>query len=294
MRNLKVTMGFRGTNYHGFQRQPNGITVQEVVETALSKLFNEPVTIQGCSRTDTGVHAKEYCFTMQTEKQLPERNFIRGACGYLPDEKTPVVTDASEFMVREARKHSPENPLYIVSIAAATNAASAILTDPVAMTENVVHIWLGGHALHWVDTKEFNMKQDIAAARVLFGCGAPLVQLPCNGVASGFTTTEPELRHYLKGKNPLCDYLLAKATEGMDRHFRDIAWDRAIWDVTAVGWLLNEKNRMMLSYLRPALIPQYDGTYSEQPTRHPMRYVYFIKRYDLMTDLFLKLAGAGQ
>ena len=73
MRNLKVTMGFRGTNYHGFQRQPNGITVQEVVETALSKLFNEPVTIQGC-------------FTMQTEKQLPERNFIRGACGYLPED----------------------------------------------------------------------------------------------------------------------------------------------------------------------------------------------------------------
>ena len=86
MRNLKVTMGFRGTNYHGFQRQPNGITVQEVVETALSKLFNEPVTIQGCSRTDTGVHAKEYCFTMQTEKQLPERIFIRGACGYLPED----------------------------------------------------------------------------------------------------------------------------------------------------------------------------------------------------------------
>ena len=86
MRNLKVTMGFRGTNYHGFQRQPNGITVQEVVETALSKLFNEPVTIQGCSRTDTGVHAKEFCFTMQTKKQLPERNFIRGACGYLPED----------------------------------------------------------------------------------------------------------------------------------------------------------------------------------------------------------------
>lgn len=86
MRNLKVTMGFRGTNYHGFQRQPNGITVQEVVETALSQLFNEPVTIQGCSRTDTGVHAKEYCLTMQTEKQLQERNFIRGACGYLPED----------------------------------------------------------------------------------------------------------------------------------------------------------------------------------------------------------------
>ncbi len=84
MRNLKVTMAFRGTNYHGFQRQPNALTVQEVVETALSKLLNEPVQIQGCSRTDTGVHAKEFVFSMQTEKCLPVRNFIRGACGYLP------------------------------------------------------------------------------------------------------------------------------------------------------------------------------------------------------------------
>ncbi len=47
-------------------------------------------------------------------------------------------------------------------------------------------------------------------------------------------------------------------------------------------------------YLRPALIPQYDGTYSEQPARHPMRYVYFVCRYGLMTDLFQKLNGANQ
>ncbi len=218
----------------------------------------------------------------------------RGARDYLPDEKTPVVTDASEFMVREARKHSPENPLYIVSIAAATNVASAILTDPVAMTENVVHVWLGGHALHWVDTNEFNMRQDVAAARILFGCGAPLVQLPCCGVVSGFATTEPELRHWLGGKNPLCDYLVRIAVEDVESRHPGIAWERTIWDVTAVGWLLNENDRMMKSYLRPAAIPQYDNTYSEQPTRHPMRYVYFIKRYDLMTDLFRKLAGAEQ
>ena len=59
---------------------------------------------------------------------------MRGACDYLPDEKTPVVTDASEFMVREARKHSPENPLYIVSIAAATFGlvAGSLMGGPTA------------------------------------------------------------------------------------------------------------------------------------------------------------------
>ncbi len=84
MRNLKITMAFRGTRYHGFQRQDNACSVQEVVETALSKLLNEPVTIQGCSRTDTGVHANQFCFSLQTENQIRPRNFIRGACGYLP------------------------------------------------------------------------------------------------------------------------------------------------------------------------------------------------------------------
>ena len=70
MRNLKVMMAFRGTRYHGFQRQPNAVTVQQIVEEALSQLLNEPVTIYGCSRTDTGVHAQQFCFSMQTEKQL--------------------------------------------------------------------------------------------------------------------------------------------------------------------------------------------------------------------------------
>ena len=102
MRNLKVMMAFRGTNYHGFQRQPNALTVQEVVEGALSKLLNEPVTIYGCSRTDTGVHAQQFCFSMQTEKPLPPRNFIRGACGYLPEDISILsVEDAPpEFHAR--------------------------------------------------------------------------------------------------------------------------------------------------------------------------------------------------
>ena len=102
MRNLKVTMAFRGTNYHGFQRQNNALTIQEVVETALSKLLNEPVCIQGCSRTDTGVHAKQFCFSLQTENKIPPRNFIRGSCGYLPEDISILsVEDAPlEFHAR--------------------------------------------------------------------------------------------------------------------------------------------------------------------------------------------------
>ena len=86
MRNLKVIMSFRGTNYHGYQRQENALTVQEVVEGAVSKILNTPTKIHGCSRTDTGVHAEMFCFTFKTENLIPLRNFVRGINGYLPDD----------------------------------------------------------------------------------------------------------------------------------------------------------------------------------------------------------------
>lgn len=86
MRNLKVMMAYRGTNYHGFQRQDNALTVQEVVEKHVSSVLNEKVIINGCSRTDTGVHANNYCFSVLTESKIPPRNFVRGVNGRLPDD----------------------------------------------------------------------------------------------------------------------------------------------------------------------------------------------------------------
>ena len=86
MRNLKVMMAYRGTKYHGFQIQDNALTVQEVVEKCVSKVLNENVSICGCSRTDTGVHANQFCFNFLTERPILERNFIRGVNGYLPDD----------------------------------------------------------------------------------------------------------------------------------------------------------------------------------------------------------------
>ncbi|MDE5754345.1 MAG: tRNA pseudouridine(38-40) synthase TruA [Oscillospiraceae bacterium] len=84
MRNLKVMMSYRGTAYHGFQIQENSLTVQEVVEKCVGKVLNEPVSIQGCSRTDTGVHARQFCFSVQTNSRIHELGFVRGVNGELP------------------------------------------------------------------------------------------------------------------------------------------------------------------------------------------------------------------
>ena len=86
MRNLKVTIAYRGTAYHGFQRQNNAVTVQEVLERALSKVLNEPVTVTGCSRTDTGVHANMFCLNVKTSSSIGCLGFCRGVNGELPDD----------------------------------------------------------------------------------------------------------------------------------------------------------------------------------------------------------------
>lgn len=86
MRTLKMYIAYRGTNYHGFQRQPNANTVQQTLETELSRILNTPTGVCGCSRTDTGVHAKEFCLHFRTERDIRCKNLVRALNGYLPDD----------------------------------------------------------------------------------------------------------------------------------------------------------------------------------------------------------------
>lgn len=215
-----------------------------------------------------------------------KRVTFRGSAGYLPSEGEPVVSDAAKDLAERAMRYSAEKPLYVVSIGAITNIASAILMNP-EITGRMVVVWLGGHGLHWPDTKEFNMVQDIAAARIVFGCGVPLVQLPCMGVVSEFATTGPELEHHLRGKNKLCEYLLEHTLDEITLYDAGKAWSRVIWDVTAVAWLLD--GDFMQDYLMHSPIPEYDGKYAFDNTRHFIKYIYHINRDRLFADLFEKL-----
>jgi inosine-uridine nucleoside N-ribohydrolase len=211
----------------------------------------------------------------------------RGSEKYLPSEQEAVDSPAARDLVELAMQYSPEKPLYVVAIGAITNIASAIIMKP-EIADRVVIVWLGGHALHWPDTREFNMAQDVAAARVIFGCGAALVQLPCMGVVSAFTASGPELEYWLRGKNELCNYLVDHTTKSALKDGGLGNWTRVIWDVTAVAWLLD--GEYMQDYLIPSPIPQYDHHYSFDPTRHFIRYVYHIKRDLLFKALFDILA----
>ena len=83
--NICLKISYLGLNYCGFQKQKNGNTIQGVLEDALKKLFNECINIIGCSRTDSGVHAKEYyCNFNIGNCKIPFLNVKTALNSYLP------------------------------------------------------------------------------------------------------------------------------------------------------------------------------------------------------------------
>ncbi len=84
MKRILLTICYDGTAYHGWQVQPNGITVQAVLQEALAKLLGQSVAVTGCSRTDAGVHARQFCCHIDCDEKIPDAAFLRGLNSCLP------------------------------------------------------------------------------------------------------------------------------------------------------------------------------------------------------------------
>ena len=217
-----------------------------------------------------------------------KNHVYKGSRYFMENETTPVRSEAASFMAELADAYTEEKPLYIVAIGAITNVASALLLNP-SMKDKCVIVWLGGHAWHYPENQEFNMRQDVAAARIVFGCGVPFVQLPCCGVVDHLATSRYELEHWLKGKNALCDYLVENTVAEAESYASGKPWTRVIWDISTVAWLLNEHGRFMQDMLLHSPIPEYDHHYSQDERRHFMKYVFQIDRDAVFEDMFRRL-----
>ena len=86
-----IKFSYKGTNYHGWQSQPNAISVQEVLNTALSTILNSKIDSMGAGRTDTGVHAQEMFAHFDFDKIIDVDNSIHKLNSFLP--KDIVVFD---------------------------------------------------------------------------------------------------------------------------------------------------------------------------------------------------------
>jgi purine nucleosidase len=229
---------------------------------------------------------KSYLELHKISALLPEMADIpifRGSEAYLSDPEKPVESEAARNLVERAMASSEDDPLYVVAIGAITNVASAILIEP-SIIEKIVIVWLGGHALHWPDTKEFNLHQDLFASRIVLDSGVPLVLIPCAGVTSHLTTTLSELRDYVKEKGSIGQYLYQTYKDCMNEHFAN---SRVIWDISAIAYLIQPE--WLPNELVHSPLLSEDFRWSFDPSRHFIRYVHYIHRDSVFRDLFQKL-----
>jgi len=213
----------------------------------------------------------------------PEGLVFRGSPRYLPSREEPVVSPAAKDLIAKARAPR-EGPLYVLAIGAITNVASALLLAPDIITRIVI-VWLGGHPYYWPKTDEFNLRQDVCAAQVVFDCGVPLVHIPCINVAEHLRTTLPEMREYVLGRGAIGDYLYHIFEAYHEDHY---AYSKVIWDISTVAWV-NEP-LWVPTELAPSPILREDLTWEpKDPSRHTIRVAQTVNRDAIFGDLFRKL-----
>jgi len=142
-----IELSYKGKNYHGWQIQPNENSVQEMIENALSLLISEKITVIGCGRTDTGVHASQFYLHFDASKDFDKEKLKFKLNAYLPNDIVifqifRVSDDAHARFDAVSRSYE-----YRVSL-----GKNAFLTDTTWQVQN--HI--------------FNIKKMNDAARILY------------------------------------------------------------------------------------------------------------------------------
>jgi tRNA pseudouridine38-40 synthase len=150
MRTIKLTVAYDGTDFVGWQRQGKGVSVQGLIEEALSAIDGAPVTLHGAGRTDAGVHAlaqvatariaspiEDWQLTRALNAHLPESVRVTGL-STVPDEfhaRFSAVSKAYEYRIWNARTLPPFIRLYAwhviepLNVSAMRDAAAAIVGE---------------------------------------------------------------------------------------------------------------------------------------------------------------------
>lgn len=212
-----------------------------------------------------------------------DRPVHRGSTRYMTGTDDSVESPAAGDLIERARGR--DDPLYVVAIGAATNVASALVREP-AIAENVVVVWLGGNPHGWHTAAEFNLSQDLAAARVLLDSGVPLVHVPCVNVAEQLRTTLPELESLVGDRDGIGSFLRDRVAsyEGAG----ETAWSKTIWDLAATAYLATPSALDTALVHSPLLTSE--ETWSRDPGRHFVRVVRHVDRDAVFADFAERIA----
>ena len=114
MRNLLLTIRYDGRNYHGWQIQKNAVAVQDVFQQAIRRILGESPDLKGCSRTDSGVHAYEYCISLKIDRDIPCERFQAALNHFLPPDI--AVTGCREVPMEFHARYSCSGKEYVYKI----------------------------------------------------------------------------------------------------------------------------------------------------------------------------------
>ncbi len=114
MKRMLLTISYDGTAYHGWQIQPNAVTVQGIMCDALSQILKTKVALAGTSRTDAGVHAREFTCHFDCEDNIPNEAFLKGLNSILP--KDIAVTDCRQVADDFHSRYNAKGKTYCYNI----------------------------------------------------------------------------------------------------------------------------------------------------------------------------------
>ncbi|MCR4606626.1 MAG: nucleoside hydrolase [Oscillospiraceae bacterium] len=241
-----------------------------------------------------------------------EGRVFRGSKEYISDIGGLIESEAANDLVKRAM--SSDETIYVATIGAPTNIASALLMEP-ELVKKIVVIWLGAQPPYFRHGIEFNAMQDVKATQILFDSGVPLVLIPCMNVASMLTLSKPEVEQLLIGKSDIANYLAEIVLEALSddasaanymaammRHTylagqedredsylfqfktNQVAPSRIIWDISTIAFLKNPS--WTLSKLEDS--PVYEDDMSWGPKydeRHKIRVVNYCSRDPIFGDM---------
>jgi tRNA pseudouridine38-40 synthase len=114
MRNIALVIAYDGTNYHGWQCQPNAVTVEETLREKAARILNHSVKLRAAARTDSGVHALGQVANIRTESKIELDGLMRGLNSLLPQDIR--VIDGREVAEDFDARYSTRSKVYIYCI----------------------------------------------------------------------------------------------------------------------------------------------------------------------------------
>lgn len=266
------------------RREEGAVTKFEKLAVSMGPEGIESLRSAGGPATGMQESLAEINRVLDAATPSPRPPAIAGAESFLPDEATPVESDAATAIIEAA--HAGDTPLYVPILGAATNVASALLMDP-SIGEKIVVVFVAGYpsASPHID-ESFNILGDRFASQVLFTKAPKLLYIPGYGVSEMLTLSPAEVDAYVAGRGALGDLLAALMDTMVAPDGAAVPGNRRVmWDMAPVGWMID-----------PEWVPTFRttrGTIGEDHTWHPvpgeMTEAYSVNDVEVFTDFFARL-----